>query len=79
MTLWERTSEGIWLCVVGAVPGGIAWWLTASGSPDLQVIGTWFGATVGGFGLIFFGIGALIVLGGVYAYLRDAWRRRLDA
>ncbi len=79
MTLWRRISDGVWLCATVAAAMGLAWLIMAIELPIAKIVGFWLWVIVGSFGGIFFGIGALIVIGGTLVHLRDTWRKRSHA
>ncbi len=79
MTLWRRIAEGVWSCTAAVAAYFLAYVLLSIDQPIIKSLGflLWFASI--GFGGIFFGIGMLIILGGVVAHIRVALRRRYDA
>jgi hypothetical protein len=79
MTLWKRIGAGVGLCS-GWFAALFAFdWLIGFGSPVLQYIAGLALLVTLTLGSVFFGIGVLIIIGGIVAHTRDAIGQHKDA
>jgi hypothetical protein len=79
MTLWRRIADGVWSCTAAVALCLLAYLLLSIDQPIIKSLGFLLWLASIGFGGIFFGIGMLIILGGVVTHARVALRRRHDA
>ena len=75
MTLWRRIADGVWLCAASVGAFFLANVLLSVDHPVVKMLGSlvWLGAI--GFSGIFFGIGFLIVAGGLVMHVHAALRQ----
>jgi hypothetical protein len=75
MTLWKRTAGGVALCAGAAAPWFIAELLARTDLPTLEAAGAPIFLFAYFFSFPIFALGLLMIVVGIVAHLRDAWRR----